>query len=134
MIATIAPKGWDEVALDLSKKSDQFREDVEKGVQRVSEGEVQHFKDQQLSGRDGSDMGLNRRTSNLYNSFSAETYSPNLDEILGLVNNDGADYWELHQTGTSKLKKRLTLEEHFAEDGLQNYTDMVEAALEKVAA
>ena len=126
--------GWEEVADELTGRSEKFRLDVERGAGIVGETEVQHFKDQQLSGRNAQDMGLNQVTGNLFRSIHTETISPNLDEIYSLVFNDGADYWEPHQTGTSTLKKRLTLEEHFAEDGLLQYHEMIEEALSKVAA
>lgn len=92
---------------------------------------VTMFRDEQFSGRNADDSGLNIRTGNLFNSLESDV------EVLGsiitsTVENHDAKYWYYHQIGAGHNPKRLTLEERFQDRGLDIYTDHLEAAMAAV--
>lgn len=103
------------------------------GFEQVSKTIVKAFQEDQLSGRKADDTGLNIKTKNLYTSLTSAARLES-QELIGEVGNKGATYWEYHQTGTERLKKRLFFDEFFQGEGADMYVSAADEAFEKVAA
>jgi hypothetical protein len=132
---TVKAVGWEEVAEYLEDRFDAFREEIEQGARDVGEGEAKYFRDEQLSGRDAMDMHLNVRRGVTRAAVQSQTQA--WDALISSVvftPSGIADHITLHQSGTTKLKKRLTLDEHFETEGYEAYHMIVEKALERLAA
>lgn len=120
-----------EIAKDFSKANDELLGDLEKGFSEASQAIAADFRIRQLSGRTRGDVGLNVRTGNLRSSLSGDGMRDGLD-IIGQVSNSGAQYWEYHQDGSARLKKRLFFYETFAKDGPRRYSSVVEMAFSRL--
>jgi len=123
----------DALAAQLNGMKEDYRAALEEGFARAGRLIVDLFRNTQLSGRTPDDRGLNIRTGNLNQSVKSLTQISG-STITSLVYNEGAQYWEYHQTGTDRLPKRLYLEEAFQDDGAKLYTSEVEMALARLAA
>lgn len=128
VITTNAP----EVAKGFSQANDELISDFEKGFAEASRDIAEGFKKNQLSGRLSGDIGLNVKTGTLRNSIRGAAMRDGMD-IIGSIENQGATYWEYHQDGTARLKKRLFFYESFANDGPKRYTSVVEAAFARLS-
>ncbi len=126
----LEPQDWNAVADDLQNRVTDFRSTVAAGFATVDGQVVDHFKNDELSGRKADDTGLNIRKGTLHDSVKSLVEVEN-HQIAGVVYNVGAPYWEHHQDGAGHNPKRLNFSEYFQDQGLAAYTDVVEFALEE---
>lgn len=120
------------VAKDYARANDAIVSDLEKGFAEASQAIAADFRIRQLSGRTRGDVGLNVQTGNLRSSLSGDGMRDGMD-IVGTVSNSGATYWEYHQDGSGRLKKRLFFYERFATEGLRRYTSVAEKAFSELS-
>lgn len=123
----------DEVVNELAAIPASFQTYAMDGFLEGSKSIVSMFQREQLSGRKADDAGLNIKSRRLYQSLESSAMVVG-DTVVGSVGNRGATYWEYHQRGTERLRKRLFLEEDFQTKGADIYLSLADAAFEKVAA
>jgi len=117
---------------DADQKSKEFRDLLDEGFKAAGLQIVKQFQEGQLSGRYGTDIGLNIRTGNLRASIKS-LVTTDSDTVNSVISNEGAQYWQYHQDGTDKLKKRLFFDEYFEDEGEKLYESSVDLALQAIA-
>ena len=120
------------VSKALQADNDELIADFERGFAEASQAIADDFRRNQLSGRTSGDIGLNIKSGDLRRSIRGDGMRDGND-ILGVVSNSNATYWEYHQDGTARLKKRLFFHESFANDGPKRYTSVVELAFARLS-
>lgn len=116
----------------LERDGQEFEREIETGFVDASRAIVDGFKTGQLSGRKSDDTALNVKTGNLRRSIDSRVRMTGRN-IAATIFNKSATYWEYHQLGTERLKKRLFLFEEFATSGRKRYESTVETALKGLA-
>lgn len=123
----------DEVVKELAGIPSAFGVEMAHGFTEGSKAIVGMFQRDQLSGRKADDTGLNIKSRRLYESLWSGAQVVG-DTVAAEIGNHGATYWEYHQTGTERLRKRLFFDEVFHSKGRDIYTSLAEAAFDKVTA
>lgn len=116
----------------LEQASEDYRRTLDEGFQKAGLAMVHKFQDEQLSGRTGGDIGLNVVTGRLRDSLK-NLVTSSAQEIAATVYNTGATYWEYHQLGSDRLRKRLFFDEDWADSGEKMFASAVDIAMDSVS-
>lgn len=120
-------EGLEELCQGLEKLGRESLDVLERALDVAGRTQVGRFRQEQLSGRTGGDMGLNKVTGNLHESPRDVTIVQE-HLLVSEIYNRGAQYWEVHQAGRG-VKKRLRLEEDLEQRGAPLYVSEIELGL-----
>ena len=115
----------------LDKAGEEYRHALDIGFARAGLAMVHKFQDEQLSGRTAGDLGLNVVTGTLRDSLKS-LVTTEADTVTAMVYNRGAMYWDYHQSGTDRLKKRLFFDEDWQDSGEKIFASQVDIAMDVI--
>lgn len=121
-----------DAAIDfLINLNEDWRDRASRAMSQGGADVVEMFRSEQLTRRGGDDMGLNIRTGRLFNSLQSDVEVIG-SKVVSTIENHDAKYWYYHQVGAGHNPKRLTLEERFADRGMDIYRDHLSRVLDEV--